>query len=93
MKASDIQRVAELSRLSFRADEIETFAAQFDRILDYVGAINALDMSGIEPQATVNDAVNVLRDDVVGDCLTTEDALLNAPKKNEAFIKVPKVLG
>jgi len=93
MKDININRVAELSRLAFRADEIETFATQFERILDYVGAINALDMDGIEPQATVNDAVNVLRDDVAGDCLTTEEALLNAPKKNEAFIKVPKVLG
>jgi len=30
---------------------------------------------------------------VVGECLTTEQALANAPKKNEAFFKVPKVLG
>jgi aspartyl-tRNA(Asn)/glutamyl-tRNA(Gln) amidotransferase subunit C len=93
MNRTDIQRVADLSRLAYREEEIDTFAAQFERILDYVGAINALDMDGIEPQATVNETVNVLRDDVVGECLTTEEALSNAPKKNEAFIKVPKVLG
>jgi len=41
----------------------------------------------------VNHQVNVLRDDVTGESIPTADALRNAPKKNEAFIKVPKVLG
>jgi Asp-tRNA(Asn)/Glu-tRNA(Gln) amidotransferase C subunit len=34
-----------------------------------------------------------MRDDVAGETVPTSDALRNAPKKNEAFIKVPKVLG
>jgi Asp-tRNA(Asn)/Glu-tRNA(Gln) amidotransferase C subunit len=29
---------------------------------------------------------------VVGDCVSTKDALQNAPSSNEAFFKVPKVL-
>jgi aspartyl-tRNA(Asn)/glutamyl-tRNA(Gln) amidotransferase subunit C len=50
-------------------------------------------MTGVEPMVAVNDHVNAFREDVAGECLTTEEALRNAPKKNEAFIKVPKVLG
>jgi aspartyl/glutamyl-tRNA(Asn/Gln) amidotransferase C subunit len=42
---------------------------------------------------SVNPLDNVLRDDVAGESILTADALKNAPKKNEAFIKVPKVLG
>ena len=50
-------------------------------------------LDGIEPQTSINTLDNVVREDVVGDTLSTEAALSNAPKKNEAFIKVPKVLG
>ncbi|HLP29675.1 MAG TPA: Asp-tRNA(Asn)/Glu-tRNA(Gln) amidotransferase subunit GatC [Candidatus Didemnitutus sp.] len=93
MNVSEIHRIAELSRLKFTDAEAEAFAEQFSNIVEYVGTINSVDMAGVEPLTAVNEAVNVLRDDVVGECLTTEEALRNAPKKNDAFIKVPKVLG
>ncbi|MBK6291929.1 MAG: Asp-tRNA(Asn)/Glu-tRNA(Gln) amidotransferase subunit GatC [Ignavibacteria bacterium] len=93
MNVSDIHRIAELARLRFTDAEAEAFAEQFSSIVDYVGAINSVDMSGVEPLTSVNNTVNVLREDIVGECLTTEEALRNAPRKNEAFIKVPKVLG
>jgi aspartyl-tRNA(Asn)/glutamyl-tRNA(Gln) amidotransferase subunit C len=93
MKVEDIHRIAELARLRYTDDEAAAFAAQFENIISYVGTISSVNMDAVEPLAAVNDHVNVLRDDVVGECLTTDQALANAPKKNEAFIKVPKVLG
>lgn len=93
MTTEELQRIAELARLSFTPDELTQFAQQFENIISYVSVINAADLGAVEPQAHVNDAVNITRPDVVGDCLTTEQALSNAPKKNEAFFKVPKVLG
>ena len=50
-------------------------------------------MTGVEPMATVSDQPVIPRTDVAGESLPTADALSNAPKKNEAFFKVPKVLG
>jgi aspartyl-tRNA(Asn)/glutamyl-tRNA(Gln) amidotransferase subunit C len=93
MNVDDIHRIAELSRLRYSDDEARAFAEQFDTIVSYIGTISSVPMDDVEPLAAVNDHVNVLREDVVGECLTTEEALANAPKKNEAFIKVPKVLG
>ncbi|MBU3742553.1 MAG: Asp-tRNA(Asn)/Glu-tRNA(Gln) amidotransferase subunit GatC [Candidatus Kapabacteria bacterium] len=93
MNTADIQRIAELARLSIPEADLEAFAAQFERILDYVGTINALPMDGVEPQTSINAIENVTREDVVGETASTEEALRNAPKKNEAFFKVPKVLG
>ncbi|MCX6140030.1 MAG: Asp-tRNA(Asn)/Glu-tRNA(Gln) amidotransferase subunit GatC [Candidatus Kapabacteria bacterium] len=92
MNVTDIHKIAELSRLSFTDAEAAAFVEQFSSIVDYVGTINEIDMSNVEPLVAINDQVNILREDIVGDCLTTEEALLNAPKKNEAFFKVPKVL-
>lgn len=93
MKTEDIRRIAELSRLKFSESELEAFAEEFTRIVDYVGTIAELDLKGVEPLSSVSGAHNVTRPDEVGECLPTEEALRNAPKKNEAFFKVPKVLG
>lgn len=93
MDINDLRRIADLSRLSFSDDELAAFALQFDSIVDYVSAINALDRTGVEPQTHVNETTNVFRDDVVGATVSTKDALANAPRKNDAFIKVPRVLG
>jgi aspartyl-tRNA(Asn)/glutamyl-tRNA(Gln) amidotransferase subunit C len=93
MTSSDIVKIAELARLKFSEDEIATFTDEFNRIVDYVGTIASLNLDGVEPLTTVSGAVNVTREDVAGECLTTDEALSNAPRKNEAFFKVPKVLG
>jgi len=93
MNRSDILRIAELSRLTIPEEELDAFAAQFEGIINYVGVINAMPLDGVEPQTSIHTLNNVVREDVVGDTIPTEAALSNAPKKNEAFIKVPKVLG
>lgn len=93
MKTDDVRRIAELARLQFNDAELEAFAAEFTRIVDYVGTITDLELKGVEPLSSVSGAHNVMRPDEVGECLPTDVALQNAPKKNEAFFKVPKVLG
>lgn len=92
MIISDVKRLAELSRLAFSDEQLESFSDQFSKIVDYIGVVTELDLEGVEPMLSVNETVNVFRPDVVGDCVSTADALSNAPKKNEAFFKVPKVL-
>jgi len=88
-----VEYVAGLAKLKFNDDEIEEFAGQFQNILGYIGEIEKLDLEGIEPLTHITQTENVFRDDVVTPCLTTEEALSNAPKRNESFFKVPKVLG
>ena len=93
MNKADVQRVAELARLEFSETELEAFTKEFSSIVEYVGSIASLDLKDVTPLSSVSGAINVERDDVVGECLDTETALKNAPKKNESFFKVPKVLG
>ena len=54
--------------------------------------LNELDTTGVEPLIYMNEAVNVLRADEVKQEMTREEALLNAPLKNEEYIKVAKVI-
>jgi len=55
--------------------------------------LNSLDTNNIEPLSHVIELNNVFRSDEVKPGVSTEDALKNAPAKDEQFFKVPKVIG
>ncbi len=93
MTIDDVRKLAELARLQFSDEELSQFTAEFSAIVDYVGLIAQADLTSVEPLASVSGALNVVRPDEPGTCLSSEDALRNAPSKNEAFFKVPRVLG
>lgn len=88
-----VRNVAKLSSLSLTEEEVDTIAPQFAKILDYMAVIDELDLEGVEPLTHVNEyQVNVWREDKVGESLPLEEALKNAPKRNEQFFKAPKVI-
>jgi len=49
----DVLRVAELAYLDLGEAELETYRAQIDEILEYIGKLNELDTSKVEPMAQV----------------------------------------
>ena len=87
-----VRYTAGLARLEFSEQELEVFAGQFGQMLDSVVVIERLDLEGVEPLLHVVQTENVFREDVVEPSLSTKTALSNAPKHNEVFFKVPKVL-
>lgn len=93
MTIEEIHAIASLARLRFTDEQAAAFAREFTDIVAFVNVLTSVDLSSVEPMTSVNAEPNVLRDDVVGDSVSTAEALSNAPKKNEAFFKVPKVLG
>jgi len=86
-----VKHIAKLSNLRFSEKEIEVLTPKFERVLNSIKKIEELDLDGIEPMSHVNESYNMLREDEVKPSLTTEQALKNAPKKNEYFFKVPKM--
>lgn len=88
----EARHVSELSRLEFKEDEFEKFAEQLGNILEYVEKLNELDTSHIEPTFHVLELSTPLREDVVKPCLSLDEALENAPQKEESFFAVPKVI-
>ena len=47
----DVLRVADLAYLDLSAAELDTYRAQIDEILEYVGKLNELDTTNIKPMA------------------------------------------
>jgi aspartyl-tRNA(Asn)/glutamyl-tRNA(Gln) amidotransferase subunit C len=88
----DAAHIAALSRLSLSQEEIETFGSQLNGIIEYVGQLNGLDTSGIEPTSHVIPLNNVMRDDLTRPSLPVEEALKNAPDSTEKFYRVPKII-
>ena len=88
---TDVEQVALLARLRLSDAETETLTVQLGQILDHAGKIAELDTAQVEPSAHAIPTVNVLRADVVGPELSVDDALSNAPdRENDAF-GVPKI--
>ena len=89
---AQVRKVAKLSRLKLTEAEVEEFTGQLSAILQYVEKMNELDTSGVEPLAHCLPISNVFREDCVKASLGTEKALANAPQRDGAFFKVPKIL-
>jgi aspartyl-tRNA(Asn)/glutamyl-tRNA(Gln) amidotransferase subunit C len=88
----DVEKIAELARLKFNENELESFAEEMNKILSYVEKLNELDTENVEPLSHPNETINVFRNDELKQSISTEDALKNAPDKDDKFFKVPKVI-
>jgi aspartyl-tRNA(Asn)/glutamyl-tRNA(Gln) amidotransferase subunit C len=89
----DVEHVASLAKLSFTEGEKQKLVSELNEILRYVEQLNALDTKNIEPLSHVIEPGSAFREDVLRPGLDREEALANAPARNEKFFKVPKVIG
>ena len=87
-----IKKIAHLARLEFDESSAEKMSQDMSQILDWVEQLNELDTTGVAPLTTMSSEVNDMRDDKVGTHLDHEAGLKNAPKRDEDYFRVPKVL-
>jgi len=92
----DVLRVAELAYLELSEAELETYRAQIDEILEYIGKLNELDTTNVQAMAQVlasdQQADATLREDLVAPCVVAEDVLAQAPDPEPPYFRVPKVI-
>ncbi len=88
----DVEKIAELTRLKFNENELDSFTDEMNKILSYVEKLNELNTENVEPLSHPNEDSNVFRDDVLKPSISTEEALKNAPDRDDKFFKVPKVI-
>lgn len=92
----EVLRVAELAYLDLSEQELETYRAQIDEILEYVGKLNELDTANVPPMAQVlaenQPADATLREDIVVPVNVAEHVLKYAPDPEPPYFRVPKVI-
>lgn len=92
ISTEEVQKVALLSRLAFGPDELEEMKESMNSILTYMDELNQYDTDEVEPMAHAVEQYNVMRDDVPHTSFTNEEALMNAPEKENGYFKVPKIM-
>jgi aspartyl-tRNA(Asn)/glutamyl-tRNA(Gln) amidotransferase subunit C len=89
----DIEKLADLSRIEISEEEKDGFVKDIDSILSYVGQIKEANIAGSNlPENLV--LKNVFREDVEPheSGKFTEEILAEAPKKENGYFKVKKII-
>ncbi|MEM9422973.1 MAG: Asp-tRNA(Asn)/Glu-tRNA(Gln) amidotransferase subunit GatC [Pseudomonadota bacterium] len=91
-----VRKVASLARIALPEERLEPMAAELNTILGWIEQLSEVDVDGIEAMASTVDVALPMREDV----LTTdetgggrpEQVVANAPKTEDHFFVVPKVV-
>jgi aspartyl-tRNA(Asn)/glutamyl-tRNA(Gln) amidotransferase subunit C len=89
IRRDEVLHVARLARLALTEEEISKFQEQLSAILEAVGKVAELDLSDVEPTAHPLDLVNVCAPDEPRPSLPVEEALANAPEREDGYFRVP----
>lgn len=88
-----IDKIAELTKLSFKGEEKEVMKIDMENILSFMNILSKVDTHNVKPLKYVTEGMMDLRTDQPELNITKSQALVNAPSKDSDYFKVPKVLG
>lgn len=89
---TQVEHVATLARLKVTDQDIERLTDQINGILTYMEQLNELDTTGIEPMAHALNLKTPFRDDQVKASIDPDEALANAPDREDLFFRVPRII-
>lgn len=87
-----LDKIAHLSRLEFDEKDAQKMIDDMTAIVNWVEKLNEVDTTGVEPLTTMSYEINVTREDEIKEHLPHDRALVNAPKKDQDYFRVPKVI-
>ena len=88
-----VRKVARLARIAEPEERLEPLARELSGILKWIEQLNEVDIEGVEPMTSAVEGLSLpLREDVVTDGADPARVLKNAPKAEDGFFVVPKVV-
>jgi aspartyl-tRNA(Asn)/glutamyl-tRNA(Gln) amidotransferase subunit C len=87
-----VRRVAHLARLALPEDRAAGMAAELNAILAWIEQLNEVDVAGVAPMTSAVATPLPMREDVVTEGGDPKQVLANAPKTEDGFFVVPKVV-
>ncbi|QQN74801.1 Asp-tRNA(Asn)/Glu-tRNA(Gln) amidotransferase subunit GatC [Croceicoccus sp. YJ47] len=92
-----VTKIASLARIAMSDAEVEAMVPELNNILGWVEQLGEVDVTGVEPMATVvPNALRLREDEVNADPKTgggvRDKVLANAPAPEHGFFGVPKVI-
>ena len=90
LSRDQVLHVARLARLELSDDELERYAGELSKVVDWIDTIGELgDLEGVPPTSHVVEVENRLRADEPRPCLPPEVALESAPDPGDGGFRVP----
>lgn len=93
LSRDDVAKVARLARLRLSDDELDRFTGQLADVLAHAEDLQRLDVTDVAETAHPYGLVNVMREDVVGECLDRDEVLACAPDAEDGRFGVPRIVG
>ena len=90
--ASDIERLAAMSRLRLSPEEVALMTDKLNAIFQYVSVLQTAQVEGVQPMSHVHEVSNVTREDTTVPSMAVEELLKLAPEASGRFIKTPLVI-
>jgi aspartyl-tRNA(Asn)/glutamyl-tRNA(Gln) amidotransferase subunit C len=88
-----VRKVAKLARLALPEERVPAMAAELNGIMAWIEQLNEVDIEGVEPMTSAVEGLALpMREDVVTEGDDPGLVLENAPKSEDGFFVVPKVV-
>lgn len=88
-----VRKVAKLARLALPEERVGPMAAELNGIMAWIEQLNEVDIGGVEPMTSAVEGLSLpMREDAVTDGGDPDRVLKNAPKAEDGFFVVPKVV-
>ena len=90
----NVKKIARLSKISLSANEVEKYLTDLNQIIGWVDQLKEVDTEKVSPTFSSFGAGEGIkqRDDIVSDGGYRKEIISNAPKSEEGFFLVPKVI-
>ena len=92
VKKEELLHIAKLANLNLKEDEIESYLANLQDILNFANIVNDANADNLNETVSANPNYNVFRKDEIKQFEDMESLLANAPDKERNMYKIPKVI-
>jgi len=88
----DVDHLAKLSNLSLDQKQLKKSQNDLSKIISLINEMMIIDTSNVHPMAYPHDNHQRLREDVVTEIIDREEMQKSAPKQEQGYYLVPKVI-
>jgi aspartyl-tRNA(Asn)/glutamyl-tRNA(Gln) amidotransferase subunit C len=88
----DVEHIGWLASIKIDDEEKDKLVEHFNSILEYFHQLDEVETEDVEPTYRVVDLANIFRDDAAGASLSQEQALKNAPRRENGYFKSPRIV-
>ncbi len=92
MEKDKLQAIANLAKLRFEESQLDGMLTDFNKIMAYVDKVKELDTKSVTEEEIYEWSENKVRPDILGNSLTRDEISKIAPKFENGYIVVPRVI-